>query len=614
MGIFEENIKALEKRYGYLAEKIRKFDIDEIKDRISVEQAANGMDILRVRHDGRCWSLNSRWNPEIASAVYAERYSMRLYGVYFVFGFSDGRCVRELLKKSDDTNLIVACEPNLEIFARACHCFDIRDLIEESRVLIYFPELEIDADGMLQQLIDYTRIKLIDFLILLNYDVLYHEACEKFMDSVIERMRNEIVNKATHLTFDRSVPQHTLYHMRNLIYHRNLEQLKQALSAYDLTEIPTIIVSAGPSLDKNIHLLKKAQGKAFIIAVDASIRTVIRSGVRPDMLCSIDPNSPERFFDGLDLSDIFWSCTRLSNPDILNKYAKYIFYHGYFSQEWNETLEKELGYPFPSLVSGGSVSTEAFMLALYLGFRKIVLIGQDLAFTGGVSHTKGIEGALGDNDEYIQGRHIVEVEGIDGTMLETDFQMWYYKQWFERAIRINEGAIRVIDATEGGAKIEGTEIRSFEETIASECKQELDIYRIEKDIFPTFSEEKQPMMLEKLKIIKQSIINFEKRIEEVIAEQEQSIALVKASKVSSDQLIMLLRETSEKSEEISKMPILEFVSMYAQKEEYEMGDSIYIEENLKPEELMEKSLVLLIGYQNGAKLLEEDIDEFILSE
>ena len=208
----------------------------------------------------------------------------------------------------------------------------------------------------------------------------------------------------------------------------------------------------------------------------------------------------------------------------------------------------------------------------------------------------------------------MEVEGIDGTMLETDFQMWYYKQWFERAIRINEGAIRVIDATEGGAKIEGTEIRSFEETIASECKQELDIYRIEKDIFPTFSEEKQPMMLEKLKIIKQSIINFEKRIEEVIAEQEQSIALVKASKVSSDQLIMLLRETSEKSEEISKMPILEFVSMYAQKEEYEMGDSIYIEENLKPEELMEKSLVLLIGYQNGAKLLEEDIDEFILSE
>lgn len=54
------------------------------------------------------------------------------------------------------------------------------------------------------------------------------------------------------------------------------------------------------------------------------------------------------------------------------------------------------------------------MLALHLGFRKVVLIGQDLAFTGGVSHTKGIGDALGDNDEYIKSRQIVEVEELMG--------------------------------------------------------------------------------------------------------------------------------------------------------------------------------------------------------
>lgn len=61
-----------------------------------------------------------------------------------------------------------------------------------------------------------------------------------------------------------------------------------------------------------------------------------------------------------------------------------------------------MGYEFPNVVSGGSVSTEAFMIALQMGFKNIVLIGQDLAFTGGVSHTKGIEDALGDNDSYIK--------------------------------------------------------------------------------------------------------------------------------------------------------------------------------------------------------------------
>lgn len=614
MGIFEDNIAALEEKYGYLAEKIKNVDIDKAGERIRVEQAANGMKILRVMKDGRSWRLNSSWNPGIAAEVYAERYALRLYGIYFVFGFADGRCIRELLRKCDDTNLIVACEPDLEMFAMACRHFDISDLIEDKRLLLYFAQLEADADVALQKLLDYTRIKLIDFYILPGYDMLYHGVCEGFMDSVIDRMRNEIVNKTTHLTFNRSVPRHTLFHMRRLIYQRNLEQLKRALAVYDLTEIPAIIVSAGPSLDKNVHLLKKAQGKAFIIAVDASIRTVIRSGVRPDILCSIDPNSPERFFEGLDLKDVFWSCTRLSNPDITEKYAERIFYHGYFSKEWNKILEEELAYPFPNLTSGGSVSSEAFMLALYLGFRKIVLIGQDLAFTGGVSHTKGIEGALGDNDEYIRGRHIVEVEGIDGSVLETDFQMWYYKQWFERAIRINQGVVHVIDATEGGAKIEGAELRKFADVIAEECKHKLDIYEIEKNIPQAFSSEKQRKLLKKLKIMRQSVIDFEKLLEKTIAEQEKRLALVSDRKTNPREVLHMLKEMSAENEKIEKEPLLELVSMYAQKEEYEMGDTIYVKEEMNAGELVEKSLALLNGYRRGAALLKEDIDEYIMKD
>ena len=107
-----------------------------------------------------------------------------------------------------------------------------------------------------------------------------------------------------------------------------------------------------------------------------------------------------------------------------------------------------MGAPVPDIPSGGCVSATAFALACYLGFRKLILIGQDMAFTGGISHTAGIEGAFGDNDEYIKSRNRIQVEGIDGTMLETDFQMWYYKKWFEKAIRANEGLIEVIDATE----------------------------------------------------------------------------------------------------------------------------------------------------------------------
>lgn len=614
MEIFEANLLELEKKYPYLTAKIKAINIDKIAEKVSVEKAANEMSILTVEKDGRKWRLNSKWNPQTASEIYGERYAARLYQIYFVFGFSDGRCVRQLLKKCDDTNYIVVCEPDLEIFYMACCEFELQDLIREKRILFYLPEIEIDTDRMLRELLDYSRTKLVEFCILPGYDVLYREICESFMDSIIERIRNEVVHKSTRLSFNRMVPQDTLFHMKNLIYHRNITQLREALAAYDLSDIPAIIVSAGPSLDKNAAMLKEAQGKAFIMVVDAAIRTVLRVGVRPDIICTIDPESPDRFFEGLNLEGTYWSCTRLTRPEVVKNYAKDIFYHGFFYRSWNEHLGKELGYPFPDFISGGSVSAEAFILAMYLGFTKIILVGQDMAFTNGISHTKGIEGAFGDNDEYIQSRYRIEVEGIDGTMLETDFQMWYYKQWFEKMIRLKKDDISVINATEGGAKIVGAPNRRLEDVIVNECKKELDIYGIERQIPNAFSEKQQTELRMELKKIKEQTLQFDKRIEKMITEQENILKMVGEKGVSPKKLAQKLREVQEQNMAIAKEAILDFIAMYAQKEEYEVGDQIYTQEDMTPMELVEKSLILLKGYQKGTKLLEEDIEEFIMKE
>lgn len=614
MGVFENNIAAIEKKYGFLAEKIREIDIDKACERMGFAQAANGMVIPWVNYQGRAWRLNSMQNPKEAAEIYADRYQIRLYGIYFVFGFSDGRCVRELLNKCDDTNLIVVCEPDLELFALVCHQFDICDLVEEKRVLFYLAEVETDVDMVLWQIVDYTRTKLLEFCILPGYDMLYHDICESFMDSVIERLRSEIINKSTSFAFDRLIPQHTLFHMKNLLYHRNIEQLRQALEVYDIKELPAIIVAAGPSLDKNINILKKAQGKAFIVVVDAALRSVLKAGVRPDLVCTVDPSSPDRFLQGIDLDGIIWAYTRTSRKGIAEQFGKDVFYYGSFYRGWSEILTKELGYSIPSFPSGGSVSCEAFMISLYLGFRKIVLIGQDLAFTGGKSHTKEVVGTFGDNDEYIHRRRIVEVEGIDGTMLETDFQMWYYKYWFEKAIQVNQNQIEVIDATEGGAKIEGTVIQTLEETIEKECSRKLDIYEIEKSIPAAFSAEKQEELLTKLKGLKQEAAEFRQQIAGMIEKQEELLHMAKDNAASQRELLEKLRDMLLQTEEIGRQSILNLITMYAHKEEYEIGDTIYTEENMGPVELIEKSLILCKGYESGAKLLEEDIDEFIMKD
>lgn len=609
MDFFEKNILSLKKRYSYIVEKLdEKKDIDEC----GVEYN-NGTAVLYKIYNNRRWNLNSKWNAQTAAEIYAGRYNIQLYGVYFVFGFSDGKYIRELARKLDDTNLMVVCIPDFTLFSITCRYFDLTDIFENERIIVYFSEMERNAEGLFRQLVGYTRIKLLEFCILPGYDIVYHDECETFMDAVLECMRNEIMNKETHLAFDRQIPQHMLYHTKHMLPYSNINQLKQELLTKDIEDIPAIIVSAGPSLDKNVHLLKEAKGKAFIIAVDASIRTVMQAGVQPDLLCSVDPNSPERFFSGLDLKDVCWACNQWTNMNLLDTYAEHILYFGSFGDTWNDILKQNLGYEFPNVVSGGSVSTEAFMIALQMGFKNIVLIGQDLAFTGGVSHTKGIEDALGDNDSYIKSRQIVEVEGINGERLQTDYQMWFYKQWFEKVIRIYKDKIYVIDATEGGARIEGAEIKSLEEVIKTQCNKELDVHKIEQKILPMFSVERQLSLLEQLKSLREKILCTEKTILDCIAEQKEIFEKIKTEEITL-QKVKKLQKMALLNKTIEKLPMMDYICMYAQNEEYEMGDTIYTEKDLTPEQLVEKSLALLKGYQNGAKLFLEDFDEFIMKD
>lgn len=612
MEFFEKNIGIIKEKNKYLGEKIDILNIDSNK--MGITETTRNNRIPWIVKDARRWVLNSRIDSDEAACIYAERYDICMYGIYFIFGFSDGKHIREILKKCDDTNLIVVCEPSLEFFALICHYYDISDILADKRALIHFPELNSDLDAMLGKVIDYTRIKLVEFCILPGYDMLYHDLCMEYIDGVIERMRNEIVNKSTSLCFDRLIPQYTLYHMKNMIYHKNIEQLRQVLEYRDISSIPCIIVAAGPSLDKNICQLKGVQGKAFVIVVDAALRTVLKNGIRPDLVCTVDANAPDRFFDGLDLKNVVWAYTRTSRKYIAENYGKDVFYYGQFYRKWNEVLKEELGYAIPSFPSGGSVASEAFVLALYLGFKTIAFIGQDLAFTGGQSHTKEVVGTFGDNEKYIRSRHIVEVEGINGDILETDFQMWFYKQWFEKVIKMNRQDIKVIDSTEGGARIEGTVIQPLSKTIEQECDRYLDIYELEKQIPNAFTEKQQNELLKKLRYIKKEAIEFQTKINEIIKQQEKLLDQILNCVIKQQEVIQELKDIGKQNEIVENMSILDFVSMYAHEQEYEIGDNIYTEENIGPKEILQRSLVLYKGYQNGVKLLMEDIDEFIMKD
>ena len=522
--------------------------------------------------------------------------------------------MREFLKKCDDTNHIVICEPSVEIFEECCEQFDVSDILEDKRVCFYIPDVTDSIEGIMKKNLQYSDFTFTEFCILPGYDILFHEECEEFQNLIIERMRDEAVKKGTSLSFQRVIPRNTLYNMKHTIRTRNVGQIREALEGYPLEEIPAVIVCAGPSLDKNIQELKKIQGRALIIVVDAALRAVLRAGIHPDLVCTVDPNPPERFFTELDLSGLTWCCENASKPEIIRKYGERVYYFGYFEKGWNQTISEMLGYGFPVLPTGGSVSSIAFAMALYFGFRKIVFMGQDLAFTGGKSHTSGIEGALGDNDKYIKSRCLMEVEGIDGTMLQTDFQMWYYKQWFEKAIRDGGDRMRVIDATEGGAKIEGAENMKMSEVVAGECPAEFDFRKIEQAIQPAFSVEEQQKLEKAYRNLKLQAGDLQKFIEKQISTLDSLCRKSGSDTAVTDNDVRVLRDMLEENDILEHMPLFGMMTVYAQKAEYELGDTIYTKENMGIRDLAELNLNLFLGYRKAVQMLLEDIEDNLSEE
>lgn len=610
MELLEENRRALENKHKGSIEKLEKL---QISDYIRLFQAKDGKNIIGIQKDERIWFLNSRLEPEYAAEIFSQRYHIRVFGTYFVFGMSDGRHIRKMLEKCDKTNRIVVYEPDINIFFMACCSFELADLIEDKRVVFCVPDLiGSRLESLAAQNVCYQNMNILEMCILPGYDFLYREAYTEYEDEVIAAIKQNVLARNTKFNIGRKNPQHTFYHMKNMIYHNNHEQLRRKLAEYDLSNIPAIIVSAGPSLDKNVHELKKAQGKSFIIVVDAALRTVIKAGIRPDMVCTIDFKAPDYFFEGINLDGLIWLCGSLSKPWILEQANNKVFYHGHYCVYWSKLIKKIGGYIMPRVISGGSISTEAYSIVSTLGFKKIILVGQDLAFTNGVSHTKGAIGAFGNNDDYIKSRCKVKVEGINGELLDTDMQMWEYKRWFEKVFRLQMKDIDVINATEGGANIEGAENRRLKDVIEQECKSELDIYEIAKAIPPAFTEMQQKEILAELKNMPKYVQELRENIESTIEKHEKILDALK--KNSCTDLKEKLSDLMEANEKLGKQDMFELLTMYALKEEYELGANIYVQEELRIDELVEKSLKLYRGYEKALDMFEEDVEEYIMKD
>ncbi|EDJ8729805.1 DUF115 domain-containing protein, partial [Campylobacter coli] len=277
-----------------------------------------------------------------------------------------------------------------------------------------------------------------------------------------------------------------VYNLPQMITHPSYKEL---LSKRKGVSDTAIIVSTGPSLTKQLPLLKKYANKATIFCADSSYPILAKHGIKPDYVCMLERTEITAEFFNHDFGefdkDIVFVCAGVVHPKTIE----------YLKNKTFIITQKVLAFPyyinlknFCYAAVGFSVAHTLSYLATYLSHKNIIFIGQDLAYAeNGNSHPDDYQNSA--NYESQMYEHILTIAYGGNGKVETHSIWLLFKNWFENEMIPNtrKMGITTYNCTEGGARIEGT----IEKPFLWACENLLD-----KDLNKPF-EKLEPLSLNK---------------------------------------------------------------------------------------------------------------------
>lgn len=397
-----------------------------------------------------------------------------LYPVLFLYGIGNGLLLKKILEEKRHERIILF-ESKIQILAMAFHLFDFSVEIRAYRLIIF------NANQM--QLQELSTLFSIDGINTLSktYELIihneYYEKDQKILLKINDMVSEAIIEEGK---FHGLSPSDALVGVENLC--ENLAtQLKLAsyqslLNNRKGKNNSAIIVSSGPSLTKQLPLLKKYQDKASIFCADSAYPILMKYDIKPDyVLCLEKDEKAKQFFQKSKKDfdkDILFVCLSVTNPKVIKalKNKNLVIYNK--NSAFTRSLHmKNYGFFNVSL----SVAHLGLELIFDLKFKSVVLIGQDLAYgEDGRAHAKDYisenKCELSDKPMLVQA-----YGGKKGDKVYTKRTWVLFKTVLERMIRDNRYlAIPIFDATEGGAKIQGVIERDFKSICEKQLKKESD--------------------------------------------------------------------------------------------------------------------------------------------
>lgn len=445
--ILQKNLRALAKEHPELARKIERA---ELPSGWNVFEAKNGMPTLEVEHEGNYISVHSRYDPEKETISWCKAIPDE-WDVLVVFGFGLGYHYEVLFSLYPDKEIIFV-ENDLKHLKLA---LSTKDLAKNIRQYGFRVVVSQDPIWNSNEVILNHMGKNIVFRALPAYEKLFSDFLSMMQTNARDLIRQHRGNIAT---MERFKQQWLENYVENVVAFVQSCPVKVFFDRFE--NRPAIIVAAGPSLEKNIHMLNDLRERAVIIAAGSSIKALEKNGIKPHLLVSFDGGEPNyqhfKDFDGEGLPLVF---APIIYPRIIKEYKGPLI--GFeLDISFVRWFNQKIGWDPGLLISGPSIANVCFDLAKKMGANPIVLVGQDLAYTDWKTHADGVKHQRvfeEKENEYIM------VEDVFGGKVPTTGVLLNMKTWFEQQLRFLSGKPLVIDASEGGAKIGGTEILTLKE-------------------------------------------------------------------------------------------------------------------------------------------------------
>ncbi|EFT5778209.1 motility associated factor glycosyltransferase family protein, partial [Campylobacter coli] len=419
--------------------------------------------------------LNSMLN------TYNDKYL--LYPVLYFYGFGNGILFKALLQNKNHQHIVVF-EKDIEIIWIMFHILDFSNELQSARLMILqTSSLDIEFFSNFCSSKPFFQFSRIYFLELMShYYERFHEDILGLNKKLAENFKNSIVSYGNDPLDALQGIEQFVYNLPQMITHPSYTKL---LSKRKNLSDTAIIVSTGPSLTKQLPLLKKYANKATIFCADSSYPILAKHGIKPDYVLSLEriPLTSEFFnndFGEFD-KDIVFVCAGVVHPKTIE----------YLKNKTFIITQKILAFPyyinlknFCYAAVGFSVAHMAYEFATHLSHKNIIFIGQDLAYAeNGNSHPDDYQNSA--NYESQMYEHIL-TEAYGGKKEIKTHEVWiFFKQILEAMII--KYHITTYNCTEGGARIEGT----IEKPFLWACENLLD-----KDLNKPF-EKLEPLSLNK---------------------------------------------------------------------------------------------------------------------